>query len=228
MPELLGLDGCKNGAWVAAWPGPRFEVTHDLSRLMRLAGQRKVCMVLDVPIGLIGAGRRCDAEARALLKRRHSSVFTPPSRAALAGATREDASRLNHAACGMKVGCQAFGILPRIAAVDSLMHPDLQECVRESHPEVSFAIISGSPMRYAKRHQEGKKERLAVLARLGLQFDMDAVRGQLGRSLVAGDDVIDAAIMLATAMRIMEKTARRLPAELQERDERGLLAEMWA
>jgi hypothetical protein len=41
-------------------------------------------------------------------------------------------------------------------------------------------------------------ERLAVLARLGLEFDVDAVRGQLGQSLVAGDDVIDAAIMLAT------------------------------
>jgi predicted RNase H-like nuclease len=45
---------------------------------------------------------------------------------------------------------------------------------------------------------------------------------------VSRDDIIDAAVMLLTAMRIEEGRPRRLPVDIEERNERGLLMEMWA
>jgi predicted RNase H-like nuclease len=200
--QLLGLDGCKQGAWVAASGGPEFRISHALEPLLAAACAGELRMVLDVPIGLCASGRRCDREARALLKRRCSGVFTPPCREPLVGRDRLEASQLNFAASGKKIGSQAFGILPRIAAVDRLMQPELQECAHEGHPEVSFATIGGSRMAFAKRNPEGERERLAVLARAGLTFDPKEVRRQLERGLVARDDVIAAAVMLLTAMRI--------------------------
>jgi hypothetical protein len=44
----------------------------------------------------------------------------------------------------------------------------------------------------------------------------------------AQDDIIDAAVMLVTAMRLEAGEAARLPKGSEQRDERGLLMEMWA
>ncbi len=225
--QVIGLDGCKHGAWVAARPGPVFEIVTDLRPFLAEATRGTVRLVLDVPVGLIGAGRACDAEARTLLQARRSSVFTPPSRPALAAQNRIEASDLNFAACGKRIGCQSFGILSRIRDVDRLMTPELQEHVHEGHPEVSFAVIHRAPMRCPKKVAAGESERLRVLAASGLHFDPAAVRSRLGTD-VERDDVIDAAVMLATAMRIERGIAERLPRDRQQRDERGLLAEMWA
>ena len=92
---------------------------------------------------------------------------------------------------------------------------------------MSFAIVQGAPMAFAKKCREGQAERLVVLANAGVTFDPVEARLRLGRRLVATDDVIDAAVMLLTAMRIESGAARRIPA-IEQRDERGLRAEMWA
>jgi predicted RNase H-like nuclease len=226
--QLIGLDGCRHGKWVAARLGPIFEIVEDLRPLLAGAAAGSVRLVIDVPIGLIANGRKCDAEARALLRQRRSSVFTPPSRAALSARTRLEASRVNFAVCGKKIGCQTFGILPRFQEVDQLVAPELQRYVHEGHPEVSFAVVSGMPMRFRKDTKEGEAERRAVLAAAGLRFDPQEVRQGLGCGITARDDIVDAAIMLVTAMRVEEGAAHRLPEDVRERDARGLLAEMWA
>lgn len=226
--DLFGLDGCKHGAWVLAGRDATFEVLTDLRPLFDQAARGAARIVMDVPIGLITTGRACDMEARPLLPQRRSSVFTPPSRAALAASTRQEASRLNEMACGRKIGCQSFGILPRIRAVDQLITPTLQKRVHEGHPEVSFAVIAGASMAFRKKDEQGRAERLRVLKSVGIAFDLEAVRRQLTGKGVSRDDILDAAVMLATAMRIEKGIARRLPSATQERDERGLLAEMWA
>jgi predicted RNase H-like nuclease len=226
--ELIGLDGCKSGAWVAARPGPTFEIIHDLQPFLDRAAKGELRVVLDVPIGLIAAGRLCDAEARKRIGPRRSSVFTPPCREALVATSHSEASRLNRAASGKGIAAQAFGILSRIAAVDRLMTPDLQAHVHEGHPEVTFCVVAGRCLTYPKKRREGEQERLAILAAAGLAFDPSAERHRLGRGWMERDDVIDAAVMLLTAMRIEKGAAVRLPGAVEQRDERGLLAEMWA
>lgn len=98
--RLLGLDGCKDYAWVVAESDPdsrsiSFRVETNLKPLFDDALEGQAVAVLDVPIGITCAPRACDNEARALLADRHVCVFTPPGREALAASTFEEANLLN-------------------------------------------------------------------------------------------------------------------------------------
>ena len=234
---LLGIDGARHGYWVTAASDVDssslvFELTRDLSPLFTRAARNETLIVIDVPIGILsgsaaGAGRVCDREARrAVGPRRQSSVFTPPSRGAFGAATRVEASERNSNACGLGVGCQPWGILRRIEAVDAMMSPVLEANVREGHPEVSFALLKGSFLEWSKKSAEGRRERLELLREHGSRIDVDAERLRLGRGNVAGDDIIDAAAMLVTARRIVTGAVTRLGGAI--RDSRGVLMQIWA
>ena len=83
---------------------------------------------------------------------------------------------------------QAFGILPKIREVDQFMTPEVQETVREVHPEVCFYGLTGHPMRHKKKSADGKAERLRVL-----QDEFSGIERALSmfpRRQVASDDVL--------------------------------------
>jgi predicted RNase H-like nuclease len=176
---------------------PVFELTRDLRPLFARAARNETLIVIDVPIGILsgsaaGAGRVCDGEARSAVGPRRSSVFMPPSREAFGAATRLEASERNSKACGLGVGCQSWGILARIEAVDAMMTPALQGNVREGDPEVTFARLKGSFLEWPKKSTQGRHERLEQLREHGINIDVDAERLRLGRGNVARDDIIDA------------------------------------
>ena len=106
------------------------------------------------------------------------------------------------------------------------MNPALQSNVREGHPEVTFARLRGGFVQSAKKTQEGRGERLAILESHGVCFDLDAERYKLTRKLVSRDDIIDAVAMMVSARRIHDQDADVLGAT--SRDSRGLLMQMWA
>jgi predicted RNase H-like nuclease len=234
--NLIGIDGARRGNWVLAQSASghddiQFELTTNLDALFKLAGSGETLIVIDVPIGIASgqhctAGRACDSEARVVVGPRRSSVFTPPCREAFGSQNQKDASSRNQTVCSRGVGCQAFGILSRIEQIDALMTPALQRNVREGHPEVSFAVLKGSPLMQAKKVQQGREERLAVLQSERIEFDVDTERLRLGRGLVTRDDIIDAAVMLVSARRVHQGHARRLGDGAT--DARGLLMQMWA
>jgi predicted RNase H-like nuclease len=232
---LCGLDGCRHNAWVVAESDPdfrsvTFRVETDLKPLFLLCANGQAVAVLDVPIGLSHAPRACDAAARKLLKHRHVSVFTPPCRETLAARTYEEAVEVNRLhRGGAAISLQAFSIRERIKVVDELVTPELQERIKEGHPEVVFAVLNGGhPLKHAKDTAEGIAERLAFLAAAGLpSFDPQVERARLGSGNVALDDIVDSASMLLTARHTATGTASRLPAGSDERDERGLLMQMW-
>ena len=226
--DLIGLDGCKNGAWIATRPGGRFEIIHDLRPLLERVGRHELRLVLDVPIGLDSDGRRCDREARTRIGPRRNSVFNAPCREALVATSQKQASQISLGVCGKGIGAQGFGILSRIAVVDQLITPALQTHVHEGHPELSFAVAANCHLRFNKKCRQGEAERMEILAASGLRFDPAAVRQQLGRGWMERDDVIDAAVMLLTAVRVECGEAVRLPSGIEDRDGRGLLMEMWA
>ena len=229
--RLVGIDGCRGG-WVMATAVPHlaFYVLPDLKQIGAEARRGTLMAVVDIPIGLPDSGaRECDVAARQILKERASSVFPAPSRAALKGwQDYERACHLNERASGKRLSKQAFAILPKIRDVDRLMTVELQERVREAHPEVSFARLAGHPMRHHKAKREGRAERLALLNAHGISFDPTWERQWLGASKVAEDDLIDAAVCLVTARRIVEGNAQVLPSENVERDANGLRMEMVA
>jgi predicted RNase H-like nuclease len=235
--RLLGIDGCSTGWLIASTDAldeiAHFEVRSDLEPIMRLATAGNALVVIDIPIGLPDNGPRgCDTAARTYCYPRHNSVFSAPCRATLSGLTYAEACQLNFEARGKTITKQLFGILPKIIAVDHLMNPALQANVREAHPEVSFAAISGGGkgMAHYKKTPEGERERLNSLDKYFGHVDPGSILSQLGRfrSGVARDDVVDALACLATAHRIRASSHHVLPSGDVPRDSRGLKMEIVA
>lgn len=177
-------------------------------------------LAIDMPIGLPAhEPRACDVEARRHLGERRSSVFPAPVRAVLGAGSYDQALVLSRAASGRGLSRQAFNLVPRIAELDAVVRPELQDRVVEAHPELAFTRLAGRPPHHAKRTAEGRAERLVLLAAAGLD-GLANVR-VLG---AAPDDVLDAAALVVTAARIRAGTAERLGDGA--RDVRGLRMEV--
>ncbi len=235
MTRVAGVDGCRGG-WVAVLLDtqkarahrPEIRVCARFVEVLALPGNLTVVAV-DVPIGLLEkpqrGGRFCDQEARHLLGRRASSVFSPPSRQ---GLQAEHYAEVR----GQGLTRQAFGILPKIREVDRLMTPRLQAKVYEAHPELAFRTLTGHPMRFNKKTAQGRRERLRALeqARPGwlkrLSCRVASGLKFLPRRQVAPDDLLDAAALAYTALRIAKKEAIRIPS-YPPQDGKGLRMEIW-
>ena len=182
-------------------------------------------VVVDIPIGLPESGRRaCDLEARKLLGKRRSSVFTGVRRPLLAMASYEEAN-----AWGKRDGegltRQLWNILPKIREVDAWMSPARSAALREGHPELAFAGAAGRPMAHYKKTPEGEAERLDALAGF---IDRTVVLDWLDRARGSGavrDDIVDALALCRTAARVELGCHIRLPAD-PPIDARGLPMEM--
>ncbi|MGE3273780.1 MAG: DUF429 domain-containing protein [Vicinamibacterales bacterium] len=231
---FIGVDGCRGGWLLAVLDSEgtlRFELTEALEEVVAQARAGSATVVVDMPIGLPAGGRRaCDIQARQLLgPRRASSVFPAPGRPALAALDDyARASRLNATALGTKLTRQTFAILPKIAALDALITPDVQRAMREGHPEVIFRVLARQPLGAGKRDPHGLAERVELLRGVGLEVDVERERARLGRARVAPDDVVDAAACAVAARRVAQGEALVFPLASSEVDERGLRMEIVA
>lgn len=236
--RLFGIDGCRVG-WVVISSDcglqdicSRILEASDVAAFFRqrhLAGDR---VAIDIPIGLAeGAQRGCDLAARRLLGwPRSSSVFPAPCRKTLQASSYPEACELNRDVSGRAISKQTYAILPRIREIDAALTPAMQVAVRESHPEVLFAQLScdGRGLTTGKKRPAGRAARLELLRRYLPLFDPEMMRGEIGRSGVALDDVIDAGACLIAAKRIAEGIATVLPRDSPECDRRGLRMEIVA
>lgn len=233
MTYVLGVDGCRGG-WCAV-------SIHDEGRILSvpppaifrsfqqvLASSAEVICV-DIPIGLLdGPGQRaCDAQARQLLGRRASTVFTPPCRSALQQENHTAASEANRRITGKGLPIQTHSISDKIAEVDSLVTPDLQSRVYEVHPEVCFwALNHGQPMSHKKARLAGPTERWRPLRKALPSLPKVPPPP---RDLPAGcavDDYVDALVAAWTADCIARGSATHIPHN-PSMDDQGLRMEMW-
>jgi predicted RNase H-like nuclease len=115
--------------------------------------------------------------------------------------THSEACSLRELIDGKRCSRQAFEITTKIAEVDALMTRHLQSRVREGHPELSFATMSGgAPVMDRKRSAAGRAARLAALRPHFPEIDI-AANGRRPAG-VGADDVLDAYAMLWTARRL--------------------------
>lgn len=222
--SVAGIDGCRTG-WVIVRRGAagRFEAPLVARSLDNLPETDMV--VIDIPIGLPESGRRaCDLEARALLGKRRSSVFTGVRRPLLAMSSYEAAN-----AWGKRDGegltKQMWNILPKIGEVDDWITPARNRTFREGHPELAFAGVSGQPMAHYKKTPEGEAERLDAMAGF---IDRATVLEWLERARGSGaarDDIVDALALCRSAARVVLGCHGQLPAD-PPKDVRGLPMEM--
>ena len=190
---------------------------------------------VDIPVGLleraVKGGRRCDREARPILGQpRARSVFSPPVRNALRCTDYASANKSNRESSLDRVGIsiQSLELRQKLLEMDGLVTPELQEIVKEVHPELSFYELNDRhPMKHGKKDRtgEGLAERRALLRNAG--FD-GIVSKPLGypRTQVGEDDILDACAACWTAARILRGNAIRIP-QGPPRDKCGLLMEIW-
>jgi predicted RNase H-like nuclease len=226
---MFGIDGCRGG-WIVASADtldetPTFQILSTFEAVVRLVIESKSIGLVDIPIGLCDHGRRCDSEARKMLRRRRaSSVFTPPSRRAFQGGTKEEMRRLNIDATGRSLSEQSLAILTKIREVDGVMTPDVQRCVRETHPEVVFAALNGSVgLEHPKRVRQGLAERERLLPK---PFVRSLEGRTFDRRQAGPDDYVDALAALVAAIRLKSGQGCSLPRGIDERDKRGLRMEI--
>jgi predicted RNase H-like nuclease len=230
---VAGLDGCRAGWVVASVPWdpssrPRVEV-RVVDRLASIVGHLTSghlrAAAVDMPIGLPASGpRACDVAARRLLGPRRGSVFPAPVRAVLAAESYEEACARSRGASGRAISRQLWNILPKVREVDLVLAaaPGLQAHLVEMCPELGFTVLTGAPMRHAKRTAEGRAERLAALRPVFGDLGALVARPPAG---AASHDVLDAVVGAWTARRDAGGTALRLGGE---RDETGLRMEVVA
>jgi predicted RNase H-like nuclease len=199
----IGVDAARGG-WIAvALIDGRFEEAVLERRFPGVLDRFTDAEVIgvDVPIGLPEGGgrRRADVGARGVVGARRSSVFFTPSRAALEATTYRDAR-----AVAPSTSAQGWAL--RMAILDVARIED--ERVREVHPEVSFAVLAGAALAFAKRTWNGQHERLTLLRRAGI-----TIPKRLDAGLVPVDDVLDAAVAAWTATRIARGEHVTIPSD---------------
>lgn len=226
MPEgfgfVAGIDGFKKGWLVAVWGGPGHApqaiALPSLIVAESLLPPETTVVAVDIPLGLLEAatfgGRPCDKEARAFLKGRASSVFSPPALPTLVATTYAEACQLNQASGPFagKISRQSFELLPKLRDAEHAATTSswLRERIIEVHPEVSFGKLLGRPLMTRKRQADGKDERRELLDRAGFSnveaFEFDA------RALgAATDDALDACAAAWTAYRRVRGEAECFP-----------------
>lgn len=238
---LAGADGCRAG-WVAAFVRPHGGEV-EVRVVPRFADvpaapQAPVIVAVDIPIGLperVGhGGRAAETAVRPLLGARQSSVFSVPSRAALAPEDYREACRIALATSDppRKISKQLFMLAPKIREVDACLRADPAAPARvfEVHPELAFWRLNGGRALAEPKKVKGKcyEPGLALRRRLLIAagFSAAVVNGDSPRG-AGPDDVLDALACAAIARRIHAGLARPFP-DPYERDAFGLPMAIWA
>jgi predicted RNase H-like nuclease len=211
--RVLGIDGCRAG-WVGIVLAPSAAATGvfgaSIGALLDAAGAVDV-VGIDMPIHPAERDPRpADVAARLHLRGKASSVFPTPARSVLEAGSYADACAAARRLNGKAVSRQAWALSRKILEVDAFVSsaPDWAERVYEVHPEVSFSLLAGAPIRPRKTSWAGLCVRRAALAGAGVVVPDDI--GEGGR-LAAADDVLDAAAVAWTARRIAAGEARTFP-----------------
>lgn len=241
MPEKIywGIDGCKGG-WIAIGleQSGRYHIVQvpEFSVFWEQYCDLSQLVLIDMPIGLASddEGRLTETSARKILQKRKSSVFSVPTRNAIAyggehGFTNEHytiACDINREIEGKAFSKQSWNISPKIHELDVYLRrkSSRKHVILESHPEVVFwALNDEKPMRYSKKTGLGFMERLDVLKRYQtnvMQIIQTAYDAH--RRVLVDDDILDA---LALAIGARMSQLRTLPSR-PKIDQYGLPMQM--
>jgi predicted RNase H-like nuclease len=238
---LAGIDGCPSG-WIVALA--RADLSEVRVRLVAgfidviAALEAPAVIAIDIPIGLPErtgyGGRAAENTVRPLLGARQSSVFSVPSRAAIAAQDYREACRIALATSEppRKVSKQLFMLAPKIREVDAALRADavLSQRLFEVHPELAFWRLNGEqalsePKKVKSRPYEPG---LALRRRLLIKAGLPATAVEAAPPKGAGpDDLIDALACAAIAWRKFNGVAQPFP-DPPERDACGLTMAIWA
>jgi predicted RNase H-like nuclease len=193
----------------------------SLGAVWAARGGRAGRLLVDVSVGLHDEGRaerRCDALVRSVLGDRDEAVVSPPVRPVVRKRRYPVAERTSERLTGRGLSERAFARTEPLAALDDLLAevPAARAVVAESHPELCFRALAGSPLDRPRETAAGYAERLRILA----EFDPGAAPVLQRAAAATGDgghavavpDVLDA-LALAYAARPGPGRLRSLPPD---------------
>jgi len=215
MLTVTGIDGCRSG-WIAVTldgARVRARTAPELAELAELGAEG--ITGIDMPLGLLADGwRTADALARRALGRRGASVFAIPPRAVWTAPDYPTANQRCRELTGRGMSAQAWGLRTRLLEADRFRRAFAGQ-LYEVHPELAFAAMSGAPLADTKHSAAGLAARRALLRGAGIELP-ERVPG------AAEDDLLDAAAVAWSALRIAAGTARVLPDPPAQRGDDGL------
>jgi predicted RNase H-like nuclease len=181
-------------------------------------------ITVTVPIGLLSTpsrrGRAADVAARDLLGFPHAgAIGSSPTRTSLSAKDYEAARKAN----GGKLDVVTWQQFAKIREVDAEMQPYLQRRVYEVRPELSFfQLAEDEVLKHSKDTAAGQQERKSLLLRR-MPGSERIIDGSLEG--VRTSHLVDGAVTLWTARRIVARAVTRLPEEPQW-DDNGLRMEI--
>ncbi len=207
--KIAGVDGCKAG-WIAikhTIGTGFFEPVLFLSFDLLCIGLKDYDVIaVDMPVVLsTSPSRFCDIQARKLLAKRASTIFSAPPKQILAAKTYQEANTLSKTLFDKGISKQAWFLFPKIQQVQKCLkeNPRIANQLFECHPELSFkALNQEQVMLNSKKTKLGKMLRSQLIEEA---FEVDLERNFLNTFLkrdVADDDIIDAFACLWTARRL--------------------------
>jgi len=214
---VVGVDGRRGGWAVAVAHGDpatariEWHTVGELPDVLALGRSLGAAAFgFDVPIGLpTSHWRAADLAAKRELGSAHARVFLTPPRVVLRAPDYASARVVCREVLGGKgLSAQTWGLRGPVLALDeALSDPWTRDHVVETHPELSFAELSGAVLP-SKKTTPGREARGRAVSGWAEVTDVPA-----------GDDHLDAAACAWSAMRWAAGTARVLGGEP---DERGL------
>lgn len=226
----IGVDGCRNG-WIAAVLDHgelRLENYESINSLVERYPSFDAFLI-DMAIGLRNHSDqvRPDDAARRELGVKGSSVFPIPSREAIYSNGEEAQKKANLRTLGKSLAKQSIAIIPKIREVDEFLnsHPEYNNRILESHPEVDFSRLNGSVLMSRKKEEPGTSERIAVLSEFLDRKELFEIYDKAKELKCNQDDLIDAICLAVTGALYAHGQCDRVP-EKPEPDENGLLMQL--
>lgn len=219
--RALGVDAAGKKGWVGVVVDDRgFASAHLALTLAEvIAGAEAAGAVeaigVDIPIGLVDAPvRAADVACRQAVGARRSSVFPAPHPSVI---DLTDLASVNQHLRGLghpAMSAQGFMLFPRVREASALAHDPR---IAEVFPEASFAAMAGGHLASSKKTWNGLIARRGLLEAAQPSIVLPDHLPEVGE--VPADDVVDAAAVAWSALRIVHGTAVALgdPAEVDAR-----------
>ena len=214
----IGVDGCKEG-WIAVildYGKLKINRYKDITALVEDYPSFDAFLI-DMVIGLRDNSRqmRPEADARRELGSRFSTVFPVPCRQAVYAMDEEEQKQINKDVLGKSMAKQSVAIIPKIRELDEFFkdHPNYKNRILESHPEVCFSRLKGSPIVTRKKEYSGMAERINILSDYVSDISLSDIMDRAKELRCNTDDVIDALCLAVTAALKVHNLSETIPEE---------------
>lgn len=216
MNHVFGIDGCRYG-WIVAEEEPRgglsIQLIESLNYLESIISQKAIAGI-DIPLAIHEKGfRMADAEARALLKSRASTIFSAPAKETLLSESYAKACEINESICGKKISKQSWFLFSKIKEARTIFCQGQKKIkLYEVHPELSFMAMNDMKViELGKKTNEGFKVRYTLVKKLFPKFNFEKTRANFKKCDVADDDILDAIAVLWSTQKIIANMASYVP-----------------